>query len=63
MNDYKPTKEGEFGLILAPIENSSKFVRCKLLQIKYAQKITDAFAQFIETSKRKTSLLETDDGK
>ena len=30
---------------------------------KYAQSITDAFSQFIETSRRKPNLLETDDSK
>ena len=48
---------------LVVIDNFSKLGWTIPLKNKYAQSITDAFSQIVESSKRKPNLLETDDGK
>ena len=62
MNDYGPKNNRGYRYILVVIDNFSKFGWTIPLKIKYAQPITDAFSQFIKTSRRKPNLLETDDG-
>ena len=63
MNDYGPKSKRGYRYRLVVIDNFSKFGWTKPLKIKLAQSITDAFSQFIKTSKRKPNLLETDDSK
>ena len=63
MNDYGIRYNKGYRYILVVIDNFSKFGWTFSLKNKYAQSITDAFSQFIKTSKQKSNLLETDDGK
>ena len=63
MNDYGIKNNKGYRYILLVIDNFSKFGWTIPLKNKYAQSITDAFSQINETSRRKPSLLETDDGK
>ena len=62
MNDYGPKNNKGFRYILVVIDNFSKFGWTIPLKNKYAQSITDAFSQIVNSSKRKPNLLETDDG-
>ena len=63
MNDYGQKNNRGYRYILVVIDNFSKFSWTIPLKNKYAQSITDAYSQFIKTSKRKPNLFETDDGK
>ena len=63
MKDYGIKNNKGYGYILVVIDNFSKFGWTIPLKNKYAQSITDAISQIIKTSRRKPSLLETDDGK
>ena len=63
MNDYGIKNNKGYRYILVVIDNFSKFGWTIPLKNKYAQSITDAFSQIIKTSRRKSNLLETDDGK
>ena len=63
MNDYGIKKNNGYRYILVLIDNFSKFGWRIPLKNKYAQSKTDAFSQIIKTSRHKSSLLKTDDGK
>ena len=63
MNDYGTKNNEGYRYILVVIDNFSKFGWTNPLKNKYAQSITDAFSQIVNSSKRKPNLLETDDGK
>ena len=63
MNDYGIKNNKGYRYILVVVDNFSKFGLTIPLKNKYAQSITDAFSQFIKTSRRKPNLLETVDGK
>ena len=63
LNDYAPKNIKGYRYILVVIDNFSKFLWTIPLKNKYAQTITDAFSQIVNSSKRKPNLLETDDGK
>ena len=63
VNDYGIKNNKGYRYILVVIDNFSKFGWTIPLKNKYAQSITDAFSQFIKTSRRKPNILETDDGK
>ena len=63
MNDYGIKNNKGYRYILVVIDKFSKFGWTIPLKNKYAESITDAFSQIIKTSRRKPSLLETDDGK
>ena len=63
MNDYGPRNNRGYRFILVVIDKFSKFGWTFLFKNKCALSITDAFSQIIKTSKRKTNLLETNDGK
>ena len=63
MNDYGPKNNRKYGYILVVIDTFSKIGWSIPYKNKYAQSITDAFSQIIRTSRRKTNLLETDDGR
>ena len=63
MNDYgiKNIKGYIFNLLV--IDKFRRFGWTIPVKNKYAQSITDAYSQIIQTSRRKPNLLETDDGK
>ena len=63
MNDYGPRNKKSYSYILVLIDNFKKFGWTIPLKNKYAQSITDAFSQIVETSKRKPILLDTANGK
>ena len=63
MNDYSNKNYNDYRYVLVVIDNFSKFGWTIPLKNNYAQSITDAFSQIVESSKRKPNLLETDDGK
>ena len=63
MNDYGSKNNRGYRYILVVVDNFSKFGWRIPMKNKYAQSKTDAFSQFIKTTKRKPNLLETDDGK
>ena len=63
MNDYGIRNKKGYRYFLVVTDNFSKFGWTIPLKNKDEQSITDAFSQFIKTSRRKPNLLETDDGK
>ena len=63
MNDYGIKNNKSYRYILVVIDNFSKFGWTIPLKNKYAQSRTDAFFQFVKSSKRKPNLIETDDAK
>ena len=63
MSDYGPKNNRGYRYIMVVIDNFSNIGWTISLKNKYAQSITDAFAQIIKTSRHKPNLLETDDGK
>ena len=63
MVDYGVKNNKGYRYILVGIDNFSKFGWAGPLKSKSAQTITDEVSNFINKSKRKPSLIETDDGK
>ena len=63
MNDYGNNNNKSCRYMLVVFDKFSKFGWTIPLKNKYAQSITDAFSQIVNSSKRKPSLLETDGGK
>jgi len=62
MNDYGSKNNRGYRYTIVVIDSFSKYGRTIPLKNKYAQSKTDAFSQFVKTSKRKPNLLERDDG-
>ena len=63
MNGFDPKKNKGYRYIIVAIDNFSNFGWTIPLNYKYAQSITDALAETIESSNCTPNLLQTDDGK